>query len=175
MPRALASGVHNHCSMPLRCLDFSPLRPALPGRIWLGAMPGRLEPWEAFLAEAQQHTIARVVCLTPRHEVASLSPAYHAALTRGELPFAWQPLPMRDLGLAEQAQAFREGIELVAQAVRAGDAVLLHCAAGIGRTGTAAACLLKHLGLPTALALQRVREAGSSPESALQSGLIDSF
>ena len=34
---------------------------------------------------------------------------------------------------------------------------------------------LKRLGLPTVLALQRVREAGSSPESALQSGLIDTF
>jgi protein-tyrosine phosphatase len=159
--------------MPLRALDASPLVPA--GRIWLGAMPGRLEPWEAFLAEAQQQIIARVVCLTPRHEIASLSPAYHAAIARGELPFTWQALPMRDLGLADQASAFRDGIDTVAQAVRAGDAVLLHCAAGIGRTGTAAACLLKRLGLPSALALQRVREAGSSPESALQSGLIESF
>jgi atypical dual specificity phosphatase len=161
--------------MSFRALDFSTLLPAVPGRVWLGAMPGRLEPWERFLAQAQQHRITRVVCLTPRHEVASLSPAYHAAIRRSELPFVWQPLPMRDLGLADQAQAFRAGITAVAQAVRAGDAVLLHCAAGIGRTGTAAACLLKHLGLPTALALQAVREAGSSPESALQSGLIETF
>jgi protein-tyrosine phosphatase len=161
--------------MPLRALDFSPLLPAVPGRVWLGAMPGRLESWDAFLAEARMHAIARVVCLTPRHEIASLAPAYHAALTQGGLPFAWQALPMRDLGLADQARAFREGIDAVAQAVRAGDAVFLHCAAGIGRTGTAAACLLKRLGLPTGLALQRVREAGSSPESALQSGLIETF
>ena len=161
--------------MPLRPLDFTPLLPEVPGRIWLGPMPGRLEPWASFVAEAQARGITRVVCLTPRHEVASLSPAYHAALTQDMLPFAWQSLPMRDLGLAEQAQLFRDGIDAVAQAVRAGDAVLLHCAAGIGRTGTAAACLLKHLGLPAGLALQRVREAGSSPESALQSGLIDTF
>jgi Tyrosine phosphatase family len=154
--------------------DASP-QPDPAGGIWLGAMPGRLEPWDVFLARARQHRIARVVCLTPRHEVASLSPAYHAAIGAGRLPFTWQALPMRDLGLADQAQAFREGIDGVANAVRAGDAVLLHCAAGIGRTGTAAACLLKRLGLPTALALQRVREAGSSPESASQSGLIDTF
>jgi len=53
--------------------------------------------------------------------------------------------------------------------------VLVHCAAGIGRTGTVAACLLKRLGVPTAVALRRVREAGSNPESALQSGLIERF
>jgi protein-tyrosine phosphatase len=161
--------------MPMRALDFTPLLPDVPGQVWLAAMPGRLEPWPAFLAEAQARGIARVVCLTPRHEIASLSPAYHAALAQDALPFTWQGLPMRDLGLAEQAQVFRDGIDEVARAVRAGDAVLLHCAAGIGRTGTAAACLLKRLGLPTVLALQRVREAGSSPESALQSGLIDTF
>jgi len=161
--------------MPLRPLDFSPLLPAVHGRIWLGAMPGRQESWEAFLAEAQACAFARVVCLTPRHEIASLSPTYHAAITQGHLPFTWQALPMRDLGLADQAQAFREGIEALAQAVRGGESVFLHCAAGIGRTGTAAACLLKCLGLPTGLALQRVREAGSSPESAVQSGLIETF
>ena len=149
--------------------------PELPGRIWLAAMPGRLEPWSAFLAQVQQAPIARVVCLTPRHELASMSPAYLAALNAGELPFTWQHLPMRDLGLAEQAQDFRAGIEMLAQAVLAGDGVLLHCAAGIGRTGTAAACLLKRLGLPTTVALQRVRDAGSDPQSALQSGLIERF
>ena len=56
-----------------------------------------------------------------------------------------------------------------------GQQVLLHCAAGIGRTGTVAACVLKHLGLPAALALARVRAAGSNPQSALQSGWIDQF
>ena len=39
--------------------------------------------------------------------------------------------------------------------------MVLHCAAGIGRTGTTAACLLKGLGLSTAQALKQVREAGS--------------
>jgi atypical dual specificity phosphatase len=87
----------------------------------------------------------------------------------------WQPLPMRDLGLASNREAFREGIEQIAQAVTGGEVALLHCAAGIGRTGTAAACLLKRLGLSRQQALLRVRAAGSSPESAVQSGLVDTF
>jgi atypical dual specificity phosphatase len=82
---------------------------------------------------------------------------------------------MQDFGLAEALQTYRAGIDEVAATVRAGGVVLLHCAAGIGRTGTSAACLLKRLGAPTAVALQRVREAGSNPESALQQGLIERF
>jgi protein-tyrosine phosphatase len=53
--------------------------------------------------------------------------------------------------------------------------VMLHCAAGLGRTGSTAACVLKALGLETDDALQRVRDAGSNPQNAQQSGLVDWF
>jgi protein-tyrosine phosphatase len=137
--------------------------------------PGRLESWGSFLAEAEQARLSLLVCLTPRHELASLSPAYDAALRKGTLPMRWLNLPMRDLGLAANLAVFRQGIEQVAQGLIGGEIALLHCAAGIGRTGTAAACLLKRLGLPREQALQRVLVAGSSPESAAQSGLVDRF
>ena len=163
----------------IRCPTM-PFRPVLlpapaSGSLWLHSMPGRLEPWPSFLTEAQQVGVTLLVCLTPRHELASFSPAYDAALRAGMLPMRWLNLPMRDLGLAANVQTFRDGIEQIAQGVLAGDVALLHCAAGIGRTGTAAACLLKRLGLPRDQAVQRVRDAGSSPESTAQSGLVDSF
>lgn len=158
--------------MPLRPV---PLPAPLRGALWLHSMPGRLESWPAFLAEAERARLDLLVCLTPRHELASLSPEYDRALRQGTLPMRWQHLPMRDLGLALNLEVFRAGIETLAAQVEAGDAVLLHCAAGIGRTGTAAACLLKRLGLSREAALQAVRAAGSSPESALQSGLVDTF
>ena len=60
-------------------------------------------------------------------------------------------------------------------ALREGQAVLLHCAAGLGRTGTAAACVLKALGLDAPEALQRIRDAGSNPQNAEQSGLVHWF
>lgn len=145
------------------------------GRVWLHAMPGRGETWVSFLSSARRADIDQVVCLTPLHEVAGLSPAYHGAIREGELPFGWMHLPMRNFGLALHADEFQAGLERVADRVRSGDDVLLHCAAGIGRTGTAAACLLKSLGLSAEEALQRVRAAGSDPESALQSGLIHRF
>jgi protein-tyrosine phosphatase len=158
--------------MPFRPVSLpEPIR----GALWLHAMPGRLERWESFLAEAGHARLSLLVCLTPRHELASLSPAYDAALREGTLPMRWLHLPMRDLGLAVNLEAFRDGVEQIAQGVTSGDIALLHCAAGIGRTGTAAACLLKRLGLPREQALQLVRSAGSSPESAAQSGLVDTF
>lgn len=147
----------------------------IPGQVWLGPMPGRFEPWAAFEAQAQRNGLRLVVCLTPRPELAELSPDYHAAVGRGRLPFRWMHVPMRNFGLPEDPAAFRRDIEAIADRVRAGQSVLLHCAAGMGRTGTAAACLLKALGLDAAESLQRVRDAGSNPQNAEQSGLVDWF
>jgi protein-tyrosine phosphatase len=145
------------------------------GRLLLGSMPGRFESWREFVAEARAHQLGLVVCLNPREELRALSPVYFRAIVQGKLPFRWLNLPMQNFGLPADGEAFRQGIESTGAALRRADAVLLHCAAGLGRTGTAAACLLKHLGLSTDEALRRVRDAGSNPESAVQSGLVDWF
>lgn len=145
------------------------------GRLWLAAMPGRLERWESFLAAARRSGLTQVVCLNPLDEIVADSPSYHAAIVQGRLPFAWRHLPMRNFGLADDEAAWADGVRAIADDLRAGQHVLLHCAAGIGRTGTVAACVLKSLGLPTPEALARVRAAGSNPESARQTGRIDRF
>jgi protein-tyrosine phosphatase len=151
------------------------LPPEVSGTLWLSSMPGRFSPWQAFDLEARRAGLALVVCLTPRHEVAELSPAYHAALVQGTLPFRWQNLPIPNFGLPDDPPAFRREVARIADALRGGDAVMLHCAAGLGRTGTVAACVLKALGLEQAQALERVREAGSNPQNAQQSGLVGWF
>lgn len=158
--------------MPFRPL---PLPAPIPGRLWLQSMPGRLESWGAFLDEARQRQLNLVVCLNPLDEVAQLSPTYHKAIAEGRLPFRWLHLPMRDFGLGSDPSAFRAGVEQIVQGLRLGDSALLHCAAGMGRTGTVAACVLKALGQDAATALRQVRDAGSNPQSALQSGWIDQF
>lgn len=158
--------------MPFRPLE---LPPTAAGQVWLNAMPGRLEPWPRFLAEAAAKGIQEVLCLNPMFEVQRLSPAYAQAIAEGRLPFRWTHLPMQDFGLAAEVASYRAAVDTLAQTVASGGVVMVHCAAGIGRTGTTAACLLKTLGVDTAVALQRVLDAGSNPESALQRGLIDSF
>jgi protein-tyrosine phosphatase len=151
------------------------LPPDVPGRLWLSSMPGRFEAWSAFETEAQRNGLALVVCLTPRSEMRELSPAYHAAVATGTVPFRWLHLPVPNFGAPEDAAAFRRDIHEVSAALRRGEAVMMHCAAGMGRTGSAAACVLKSLGLGTEEALQHVRDAGSNPENALQSGWVAWF
>ncbi|MEJ8836661.1 protein-tyrosine phosphatase family protein [Ramlibacter sp. AN1133] len=151
------------------------LPPEVPGQLWLGPMPGRFQAWSAFSAEAERSGLGLVVCLTPKLELAELSPDYHAAVGRGRLPFRWMHVPMRNFGLPEDPAAFRRDVNTIADTVRAGKSVLLHCAAGMGRTGTAAACVLKALGLDAQQAVQRVRDAGSNPQNAEQSGLVEWF
>ncbi|MCV2358795.1 tyrosine-protein phosphatase [Paucibacter sp. TC2R-5] len=158
--------------MPFRSLT---LPPNLSGRLWLSSMPGRLESWGAFLDEARLRSLNLVVCLNPLEEIAGLSPAYHKAIAEGRLPFRWQHLPMRDFGLGADPAAFRLGVEQVTHSLQLGEQVFLHCAAGLGRTGTVAACVLKQAGLDREAALSHVRAAGSNPQSALQSGWIDQF
>ena len=158
--------------MPFRPVQ---LPPDVSGKLWLASMPGRFEAWAKFEAQAEREKLGLVVCLTPRDEVAELSPAYHAAVTRGRMPFRWMLLPVRNFGVPEDRATFRRQVDEITQSLRQGDAVLLHCAAGIGRTGSTAACVLKALGLPTDQALQRVLDAGSNPQNAQQSGLVDWF
>ncbi len=147
----------------------------VPGHLWLGSMPGRFETWSEFQAQALHAGLTQVVCLTPRSELTELSPPYDSAVAAGTLPFRWIHVPMRNFGLPENPAQFRRHVEQIAHGLRHGEAVLLHCAAGIGRTGSAAACVLKALGVEAELALQHVRDAGSNPQNAQQSGLVAWF
>lgn len=151
------------------------LPPEVPGALWLSPMPGRFDAWPAFELEARRAGLAVVVCLTPMEEIAELSPAYHRAVADGTFSFEWVNLPIPNFGLPEDAPTFRREISRIGEHLRRGDGVLLHCAAGLGRTGTAAACVLKALGVEQGDALERVRQAGSNPQNAKQSGLVDWF
>ena len=147
----------------------------VPGKLWLGAMPGRFQTWPAFQVEARDKKLSLVVCLTPHSEMEQLAPFYAEAVGQGELPFRWLNLPIKNFGLPQDVPLFRREVQQIAGALRSGDSVMLHCAAGIGRTGSTAACVLKALGLDTGESLRRIRTAGSDPENALQSGLVDQF
>lgn len=147
----------------------------VPGALWLSSMPGRWEPWADFLAEAQRTGLSLTVCLTEPAEIGEQSPDYRRAINDGRLPGQWLNVPIRNYEVPQDASDLRDAVDAAAARLRNGEAVLLHCAAGMGRTGTAAACVLKRLGLPAEEALQRVRDAGSNPQSALQSGLVSWF
>ena len=60
----------------------------------------------------------------------------------------------------------------VANALREGRTVLIHCGAGVGRTGMAAIGVLLALGQPLDPAIVAVQRAGSQPETKDQAALV---
>lgn len=138
------------------------------GGLWLSAMPGRFEPLSNWIAAARTAGVAHVAALTGADETHACSPAYAAALEGGTLPFAVHRHPIGDFATPSDRRAFAAMVQTLADRLREGDGVAVHCAAGIGRTGMTAQRILIALGLAPDEAGRRVREAGSAPETASQ-------
>jgi protein-tyrosine phosphatase len=142
------------------------------GGLYLHAMPGRCEPLAESLDAVTSLGITRVLCLAPPEEIAKKSPEYAQAIASGALPWPHDPLPIEDFGAPAEAAAFWRRADEFAVFVRGGGGLLVHCAAGIGRTGTFAVALSMRLGLTLVEATRRVRAAGSGPEVPAQIALL---
>lgn len=113
-----------------------------------------------------------VVCLCRRHEIETRYPSYAAWLDGSDAATAiWWPI--HDLGAQPIDRTLPFIDDLVAR-LRAGDRLLVHCAAGIGRAGTTAVCILIRLGVPIDVALRTVAEARAmaGPEAGEQMALV---
>lgn len=144
----------------------------VPGRLLLCSMPGRGAPLDTFLAAARADAVTTVVCLVPWPELRSSSPEY-AAFVHGAPPWAFRHHPIDDFGEPDDEGAFAALVHEVAEELRAGRAVVVHCAAGIGRTGTFATCVLCALGVSPETARRRVEAAGSRAETPGQRALSE--
>ena len=148
------------------------LLPGIPGRLYLHSIPGRRESWEEFIDGLVGAGIDLIVSLTPQEEIERESPAYARAIAGGTLPARRMVFPIPDYGIPADREGYAGFVAEVADLIRAGGAVLVHCNGGIGRTGTFAACLLISFGAGAAEALERVGSAGSHPEEDVQKELI---
>ncbi len=145
------------------------------GRLFLDAMPGRYEPFEKAKADIVREGVRRVVCLTSLEEVRMYAPDYAQAIESDGLAWTQQVFPIVDGGVPSDTDAFLDLAHSVAGCLRNGDRVVIHCAAGIGRTGMLAICVLMILAMTEAKAYDAVRSAGSVPEAEDQRKLVSRF
>ncbi len=84
----------------------------------------------------------------------------------------WFPIP--DLHAPEPARAAALVDELVRR-VGAGETLIVHCGAGMGRAGTIAVCVLNRLGVAVDDALATISTArpGAGPEVGAQRSLVE--
>jgi len=148
-------------------MDF--LRPVqlpstVPGRPYLCSMPGRYQPLETCFAALRNASCSLLVCLAPREEIRQKSPGYLHAIASETLPCEQHQFPIADYQAPRDIAAFARSVRRIADALRSGNAVAIHCGAGIGRTGTFAIGVLVALGLSIDEAAPLVSKAGSGPE-----------
>jgi len=148
------------------------LPPEIRGVLYLHSMPGRYEPFSASPAEIEDKDITAVICLTSLKEIEEKSPEYAAAITAGALPFERVAFPIRDFNVPDDKTAFIALAKTVAGRLLAGENILVHCAGGIGRTGTFAISVLLALHIDMDEAFNTVEIAGSGPETNVQHNLI---
>lgn len=148
----------------------------IPGKLYLHSMPGRYESFDRFQQEADRLGIQRLVCLTSQEEIRQKSPDYLNALQAGELNIDCKPIissfPIEDFGVPEDHEAFRQFSRQVAESLLEGETCLVHCGAGIGRTGTMAIAILLSLRMSFTEAAFLVKNVGSYPETPEQLQLL---
>jgi hypothetical protein len=149
-------------------VDEVPL-PDAPGRLWLcGKHFVGADPEQALDAVGA----TTIVCLNERPELFDRYPEYVEWLGRNQPERAvWHPVP--DLH-APDVEAARELLAELRARIDAGEGLLLHCGAGIGRAGTIAAGLLVTMGMPVADAVATVaaHRPMAGPEAGVQADLL---
>lgn len=151
--------------------DRIPLPPDVAGGLWLCGKHFVGPDVE----EAMRKTGATtVVCLNQPREIEDRYPAYAAWLSSSGERAVWFPVPDLHAPDLDAAVAF---VDALVDRVRAGETLLVHCGAGIGRAGTMAAAILMDLGLTMdeAIAVVASSRPMAGPEAGAQRDLLEAL
>lgn len=137
------------------------------GRLWLcGKHAIGPDPVSVVDALAVDH----VVCLVERFELEDRYPRYVEWLANAE-SVTWFPIADLDFVSVERAA---DTLDSLTERLRAGESVLAHCGAGIGRAGTLAVslCLSIGMSLEDARSHVRMHRPGAGPEVGSQADFV---
>lgn len=152
-------------------IDEVPL-PDVPGRLWLCGKHAIGPDVDALMSRVAATTVA---CLVQEHELLDRYPAYVAWLRANAGSAAiWFPIPDLHAPVVDETRPF---VEELVRRLRVGERIVLHCAAGIGRAGTIATCVLLDLGVPfdDALSTVRANRPMAGPEVGAQRSLVEAW
>lgn len=176
----------NYLASPPLPIDWLPQSVhGLPGRLGLTSVPGTLrrhtslEPDQRLRddlrAMARGEGVTVLVTLLSEYDVSELLGQEFDELARREgLESLF--LPIDDGWVPEPAEQACQLVSKILDRLRAGRTVVIHCLAGLGRTGTIAACCLVALGRPPPEALAAIRAVRSgSIQTPPQERFVEEF
>jgi ADP-ribosyl-[dinitrogen reductase] hydrolase len=141
-----------------------------PGLWWRGrGLDSDLRLREDLTELAQAHGAKMLVTLLEQSELDELGDLGREARVAG---LTWVHFPIPDMWVPRDVAATRKLVRRMLRALEAGDDVVVHCWAGLGRAGTIAAACLVSRGMAPALAMQTVRKAR---DGAIQSEAQEQF
>jgi atypical dual specificity phosphatase len=139
----------------------------VPGRLAVMNRPGMYGTLRDDLVFLEEQGVGAIVSLTG-------SPLDAAELRTSEMEYLHEPVTDFTPPTPEQIERIIEFIR--GQHETRGCMVLVHCGAGLGRSGTVAACYLVHTGMEPRPAIERVRELRPfSVETAEQEGAVEAY
>lgn len=138
------------------------------GSLLLHSMPGRFEAIETVWLYLKSAAVGAIVCLSEEHEIRLKSSQYAEALDSGTVPCSVLPFEIREGGVPEDRDTFWAFANAIAKRLLGGEAVLVHCTGGVGRTAMLAVSVLLALGEPREAAERAVARAGSTVETQPQ-------
>lgn len=143
----------------------SSFRWILPRLLAGAAQPGLLAPLERDLAFLRAQGIRHLLTLT--EEPLALPPQSQ--------DFSQLHFPVPDMGIPQPRHA-AGACAWIEERLQGGEAVLVHCKAGMGRTGVLLACFLVHRGEEAGRAITRVRNSNPGYiQTPAQEAFINSF